>query len=195
MPDQKRSPEPKEHRLFIAADLPLPLHNHLTRVQERVRGLCRKLSVTPADNLHLTLKFIGEVDTAKRDEIIGLVQTLDLTTFGPLTVEQDRYGSFTSREKENLIWAGLSPSPGLIALVDQIQDELSTLGIPRDQKRWLPHITLARRAVLKDKSCDLSGLPLIRGTRPVPTISLYLSERTAKGMRYTPLVRLQVGRG
>ena len=123
-------------RLFVALDLPDQQRQSLAALCCGIPGM---KWVSP-DSLHLTLRFIGEVDEAMAEEI-----DLDLSHIkaDPLDLTIRGLGSFGSKRPDHL-WAGLEPNPALHHLAARIESTLQRLGLPAEPRRYTPHITLGR---------------------------------------------------
>ncbi len=125
-------------RLFVAIDLPAP-------VRERLAGLCCGLPgarwVEP-EQLHLTLRFIGEVDGALfRDIRADLAEA----AIPPFAMGLKGLGCFPPRKAPRVLWVGVEPAQGeLVRLRNRVENCLTRLGIEPEHRKFAPHITLAR---------------------------------------------------
>ena len=156
-------------RLFIAICLSEELREALGQVQRQMKAGRVTGDYTPAENLHLTLAFIGEYPDP---------DAIDLPPVEPFTLELSGFGSFG-----DLWWAGLSPCPPLNRYVAALRHALADEGIPFDRKKFSPHITLLRRGV---------GRPAVQvppAKMRVDHVSLMRSDRGRHGMIYTELRR------
>ncbi len=156
-------------RLFVAIRLDPKLRAALADMQAQMRAQRVTGNYTPAENLHLTLAFIG--DYPDPDDV-------PLPEFTPFELRLSGYGSFG-----DLWWAGLERSAPLEACARRLRRALSDAGIPFDKKRFSPHITLARRAQGRPALC----VPEV--AMRVDHISLMRSERGKNGMIYTEIRR------
>ncbi len=130
-------PAPSE-RLFLAIPLPAIVREALGGLQEARRGF----RWTEPENLHLTLKFIGDCTAEGRETIVTALSAVNVRRF-PVTIEG--LGLFPRRGPPGVLWAGVAkPHPHLFALHQQIDDTLFGLGIEPDRIRYTPHVTLAR---------------------------------------------------
>ena len=161
-------------RLFLAIQLNDEIRTALTDVQAvwKRRGVTG--NYTLAENLHLTLVFIGDYP-----DPYDVLETLDGLAFSPVTLRLEGFGSFG-----DLWWAGLSESPGLEAIVRRIRHRLSEAEIPFDRKKFSPHITLIRKAS-RNGSKDLPPVSLPSASMEAGRISLMRSDRGKNGMIYT----------
>ena len=157
-------------RLFIAIQLSEEIRSALTDVQEYLMRRGVRGNYTSAENLHLTLAFIGEYPDPD-----AVLDAMDSVSFMPFSLKTDGFGSFG-----DLWWIGLSKSEQLEAAVRRVRHALSDAGIPFDRKRFSPHITLIRRA-----EGNMPGIQLARAEMRVSHISLMRSDRGKNGMIYT----------
>lgn len=125
------------HRLFVAVDLPEEVKG---AVSDLTRGQTWARWIAP-EQLHLTLRFIGEVDSV----IFSAVRdALSVVRFSSFRLALCGAGHFPPGRNARVIWVGLSPCPELIELQQDIELALSATGIEPEQRPFSPHITLAR---------------------------------------------------
>lgn len=168
-------------RLFLG--LALPGH-----IRAPLAGLCGGIPaarwVAP-ENLHLTLRFIGEVEQETAHEITAHLARVKEAPFD-LTLKG--VGYFGSPRRIRSLWVGVGPSPPLMALREKIETSLQRAGLAPEGRNFTPHITLARfkfgtRSRLEDY---LSGNALFAaGLFTVDGFVLFSSRLGAKGATYT----------
>jgi len=171
------------YRLFVAIDLP-------AEVKERLRALCGGLPGArwvDGEQLHLTLRFIGEVDGGVRDEIAGGLAEVQAAAF-PLALQG--VGHFPPRGQPRVVWVGVERSPPLIHLHGRVESALAAAGMERDGRKFSPHITLARLTATPATRVGryLEEFGLFR-TEPFPVdeFTLYSSTLTRHGAVHTPV--------
>ena len=157
-------------RLFLAVNLSPEMKNALTDVQRAMYDRGVRGNFTPAENLHLTLAFIGEYPSAD-----AVMDALSGVTFTPFDLQLDGVGRFG-----DLWWAGLRESAALAAIVRRVRRALAEGGIPFDRKHFNPHVTLLRKA-----SRDAAGVAIAPVSMTVRAVSLMSSRRGRNGMIYT----------
>ncbi|WP_340159225.1 RNA 2',3'-cyclic phosphodiesterase [uncultured Hoeflea sp.] len=123
-------------RLFTALEVPREAALSLSLLRGGLPG-ARWMR---GENYHITLRFIGDVDCHTADELIAAFDRIDRPSFS-LTLSG--MGSFGSK-KPHSIWAGVAPSPELMALQAEIERICQRHGLPPDPRRFSPHVTLAR---------------------------------------------------
>ena len=124
-------------RLFVAIDLPDTIKQTLHRCRPHISGG----RWVKDEQLHLTIRFIGEVHDDLLHDIRVALQSVDLKPF-PLKLQGT--GFFPSRRKPRVLWVGIEESSRLKTLHNRIESALVTIGIEPDNRRFVPHITLAR---------------------------------------------------
>lgn len=159
-------------RLFVAIQLSDEMKTSLINLMHDCKTKGIKGNYTPAQNLHLTLCFIGEtqeVDTVK--------QALRMVKYKPFKLALTEPGNF-----DDLIWAGARSGQGINALVADIRKALHEAGISFDEKKFVPHITLIRKA-----SKNPGKVSVQKAEMMVKKISLMKSERINGKMVYTEI--------
>ncbi|HTY20569.1 MAG TPA: RNA 2',3'-cyclic phosphodiesterase [Geobacteraceae bacterium] len=129
------------YRLFVAIDLPEQVKEAVTGIFNR--GLAGARWVPP-EQLHLTLRFIGDCAERTFEEIRGGLSAPKSAPF-PLTIRG--IGHFPPRGEPRVLWVGVEDSVELSTLQAKIEREIVSAGIEADKRRFSPHITIAR---LKD---------------------------------------------
>jgi 2'-5' RNA ligase len=124
-------------RLFVALSLPEMVRNRLALLGGGVPGA----NWLPPENLHLTLRFIGEVSPPEARDIDGALARLGGE---PLRIELAGVGQFGDRRNAKVLWVGVRPNPALTALRDRIESALVRAGLPPESRKYFPHVTLAR---------------------------------------------------
>jgi len=124
-------------RLFVAIDLPWEIRERLARLATGLPG-ARWVS---NENLHMTLRFIGEVQPNQAEDIDLALQALRGRSF-PLTLKG--IGTHTRGGRDVALWLGVERTPGLEHLQAKIETALQRAGLPPERRRFLPHVSLAR---------------------------------------------------
>ncbi len=168
-------------RLFVAIDIPEALCTFLHTMGRGIPG------AKPVDTaqIHLTLRFIGEVDGGMAKDIKEALNDIHLPAF-PLTV--CGFGHFPPRKAPRVLWAGLAPSKELLHLRNRIERLLVACGLAAEQRKFSPHITIARlkNSPLKRIGEFLAGNALFRSEEfQVSTFVLYSSRLLKNGAAHT----------
>lgn len=124
-------------RLFVAIDIPPAVRFLVHDIARRIAGA----RPVPRDQLHLTLRFIGEIET---DVLPSLMENLATVQSPPFPLALKGVGHFPLRGKPRIVWAGITPQSELSRLSSRIDQSLEGLGLIRETRQFSPHITFAR---------------------------------------------------
>ena len=134
-------------RLFVALEIPATVRNNLEELIEQFRRLSgqdhrKGPRWVRAENLHVTLKFIGEAAPGKLEEIRRVLSGVRSSAFVELKCRG--LGFFPNEKRPQVFWAGLDASENLPRLVQDVDRALVPEGIERERRPFAPHLTLAR---------------------------------------------------
>lgn len=176
-------------RAFLAIELSEEIRERLKGVQDVLRTSSARMTFVAPENIHITVKFLGEVDTALLPRVMDAIRGVSVAPFpvraGRVTVN-DPKRPFT-------VWCTISDGGVSQELFSHIEDALEPLGFTREKRRFLPHATLAR---IKRSDPSLSGV-LARldtedyGECTVTGISLKKSTLTPQGPVYEDLLEVR----
>lgn len=125
------------HRLFIAIDL-------TEEIKAQLAELCSGLPGAhwvPSEQLHLTLRFIGDTD----DRLLAhLKDELTAIRLPPFTLSLQRIGCFPSPQRPRVVWTGIQGEATLFQLATAVERVVTAAGLPAEQRPFTPHITLGR---------------------------------------------------
>jgi 2'-5' RNA ligase len=171
-------------RLFVAIQPPLAIRERLLAAMGGVINARWQSD----EQLHLTLRFIGEVDRHGAADIGAALGTIHHSRF---TLSLDRIGQFDKRGRAEALWVGVTPQEAVEGLKRKIDQALIRVGVVPEQRAYLPHITLAR---FSRKPGDISDFAARSGQLAaapftVDNFILYESHLAADGAAYVPLAR------
>lgn len=191
-------------RLFVALDIEQSIRERIMRFVEGLHNFAPDARWTKPESMHVTLKFIGE----QPDSAVGSIkQALSAVTATTTGISFRGYGFFPTPKAARVFWVGIEAGSELAALASAIDEKLSALGIPKEDRAFSPHLTLARGAggsgsprrnrqdqhnrtfqILQEK---LAALPTPEfGTMTPREFFLYQSQLSPKGSKYTKLARI-----
>lgn len=126
-------------RLFVAVPIPQAIQDQLRKLHTSI-PTARWVDVA---NIHITLKFIGEVDQHQATGITSMLRTFQSPAFD---IHLQGVGTFPpgNRKPPRVLWVGIHPQPLLAALQRKVESALNALGIPPEDRPFSPHLTLAR---------------------------------------------------
>jgi len=129
-------------RLFVAIEIPGEIRAALAAFLKELRAIAPQANWVRADNLHVTLKFLGEVEPSK----LAAVKTALAAIRSPQAVALDfrGLGFFPNEKRPRVFWTGMEASPNLVPLAADIDQALYKLGFSREERPFTPHLTLAR---------------------------------------------------
>ena len=167
-------------RLFTAIEIPETVQREIVRIQPRdlVDG-----ALTAPNQMHLTLHFIGEITDPGA---ASLQATFHVVRFTPFSLKLSVTGCFAADNRPGFLWVGVDRSPQLLALHHEIGQALQSLGIPLEDRPYLPHVTIAR---LDSPQNDATRLFLketesFRSSFDVSSFTLHSVERVAGAASY-----------
>lgn len=126
-------------RLFVAIAMPEEIADRLAAA---MGGLDGARWVDP-DDLHLTLRFVGEVGREAAGDLAAALSVMHAPAFA---LRLGGFGQFGSGRRVRALWAGVEPSPALALLQGRVEAAARRAGQPAETRRFVPHVTLARMA-------------------------------------------------
>jgi 2'-5' RNA ligase len=181
-------------RVFCAVELPGEIRAAVAAHASRLRRDFpdARASWARPEGVHITLKFIGEVEAA-RVQALSRAASVAVETFSPFSLSIEEAGTFPPRGAARVLWLGVKDESGLLAnLQRRLEQECEAAGFPREERAFNPHLTLARLRTPKD------ALALCEAHRRTPfgpypfevaELLVIRSELGPGGSRYTPLSR------
>lgn len=131
-------------RLFIALPIPPAPLAELLDYQRQCRGQLPELRWSRPEQLHLTLRFLGEQTEDSLEQLADCVLSVG-RSHPPVDLLLDRAGAFPDRRRARVVWLGVAESRPLQDLYDDLSLSLqNTVGIPPERRRFHPHLTLGR---------------------------------------------------
>ncbi len=181
-------------RAFIAIKLAPEIQDTLRLLQEELRGSSAGVTWVAPGNLHLTLKFLGEIDEATLGKAVSIVE--ECAAASPaFTLSVAGCGAFPNTRRPRVIWAGVTiGSNEMKRLANTLEDKLQKIGIPKEDRAFSSHITLGRvrspgydpgrASCLEQKKDYLTSAPL---AMRVTTVTLFKSTLAPTGPVYEAL--------
>jgi 2'-5' RNA ligase len=130
-------------RVFVAINLSQQEKSRLEAAARPLRESRFPIRWVPAPNVHLTLKFLGEVE---EDRLPALYAAADGAAAGleGFDMAANGFGAFPSLRRPQVVWAGVEDNPPLSDLQERVEAALEALGYERERRRFHPHLTLGR---------------------------------------------------
>lgn len=182
-------------RAFIAFNLPAAERARIAAAMVSLHDRPLPVRWTAADGLHLTLKFLGDIEGVEVSRLDDALREIG-QQHDPLELRVGGLGAFPSLRRANVVWIGVQQEPELMELQAEVELAMSRLGYGREQKPFRPHITVGR---LRNgaRAPDIErvvGDVAYESTVRVTTIDLMRSHLSQDGARYEPLLRPALGR-
>ncbi|MBI3099373.1 MAG: RNA 2',3'-cyclic phosphodiesterase [Planctomycetes bacterium] len=180
-------------RTFVAVEFDEPIRDRLTAMQDRLRESKADVRWVGRDALHVTLKFCGEI-AEETLPAVGSRCTAAAAAHRPGRVTVKGLGVFPPRGEPRILWAGVDDPAGICGgLAETLEEGMLPLGILREDRPFLPHLTIGRvrtpkgldrlvKTMESEKAADF-------GTCHLREIVLFKSELHPGGARYTALGR------
>lgn len=190
----------KSIRAFIAIQLPSEIQESLELIlhnsQPGLQGLVRWV---PVRNIHITLKFLGNVPHEKLADLETALGDI-AGNFPPFAIEAKNLGAFPTIQRAKVIWVGIEPNEALHHLYLAMEEVMNHLGFPKEDRQFSPHLTLARvndpasPEIYRKISSVLTKFQTVRaGSFLAKEITLFRSDLTPHGSIYTPLAKMPLG--
>ena len=189
-------------RAFVAIELPDEIRSALSDLIEDLRrSNIRSMRLVRAEGIHLTLKFLGEIDRGQVDSVVAAVSGV-ARAHRAFTLELGGVGAFPRRDSPRVLWVGMGGQLApLLDLQRDVEGAVAPLGFSRETREFSPHLTVARlrdgtSMADKQKAAQTlfsarieSGLPV-----DVDSLSLVQSRLLPEGAVYECLARMPLGK-
>lgn len=182
-------------RLFIAVDLPGASRDRIESLIADLRREVPEVRWARIEGVHLTLKFLGEVEEGRLRALAAILDRRAAAA-GGFTVLLKGVGMFGTKSRPRVVWCGvMDPDGGLARLAASIDDGCAETGFPREARPFHPHLTLAR---LKGPSRSLAAAVDARtdldlGGFAVTSFHLFRSLLRPRGAEYLRLTEHRLG--
>lgn len=181
-------------RSFLAVDLPMALRESMVRATMGIRTPAADVKWVRPEGIHLTLKFFGNIEEGQVEPIVNAVSGV-ITGQKPLSLKAEGIGAFPDLRRPRVIWIGMTGDIERLMIIQKnIEQVLSVLGFPAEDRPFTPHLTLGRVRSYKrasDLAHKIEGLKDINfAPFTVNELILYKSALRPEGAIYTPLRRL-----
>lgn len=194
---ESASNEPGQIRTFICVEIPEAIKERIALLQREMRQTDAQVSWAKPENIHLTIKFLGNVAQSKIQPVCRAVERA-AASIEQFEIEIAGAGCFPSPRNARVLWVGLAELPGALKrLHASVEDELAREGFPREPKRFSPHLTIARIRSLHGAGLLAEQL-IARSFEPesftAREVIVMRSDLKPTGSIYTPLAVIPLGR-
>ncbi len=181
-------------RAFIAIELPQKIRDFLGRIQEQLETSGADVKWVKPENIHLTLKFLGEIDDKKMSGVSEILDAVakDKDSF---QIRISSLGAFPSTNSPRVIWVGISRGDAETkAIAKELEEKIAQIGIPKEDRPFSSHITIGRTRSTLRREKLVRGLQDLQDnaekedlTFNATKITLFKSTLTPKGPVYEVL--------
>ena len=176
-------------RMFLAVDLDEKLQDIVTEVQKRISEVDAQLKFVEPENLHFTLKFLGEVSDNKAEELSGMIRD-KIVDYDPFKISIMGTGFFPHPGYIRVVWLGVA-NPEIYSDLQKTLDEEFVKHGFRKERSYIPHLTIARVKGAKNKEALIGLINEMEnigiGDMVVNELVLKKSELTPAGPIYTDI--------
>jgi RNA 2',3'-cyclic 3'-phosphodiesterase len=179
-------------RSFLALEVSAPVVDYLSGVIERLSKRTRDIKWVKKDAIHITLKFLGEIEEALAPKILEALQPIG-SRFAPSMISLKEIDAFPSRRRARVVIVRLDKGTDeMKAIFEAVEEGLTGFDFEREAREYTPHITLGRmRTPQPFPDGDLP--PLEKMVSTVDGLVLFKSKLTPGGAIYTPVWKIKLG--
>ena len=186
-------------RCFLAIELPNAIQKKIEEVQRDLKTSHADVKWVHPENIHLTLKFFGNIEESKVDPILQSIGSLIQRT-SPFSLKVQGTGAFPHSKNPRVIWMGLMDGKEILARFQkELEGILAKIGFEPEDRPFQPHLTLGRMKSSRGKDELVGKMEKHReeefGDVEAEEVVLFQSELRPTGPIYTPLGRLKMGLG
>jgi 2'-5' RNA ligase len=190
--DTSQFPMSHTIRAFIAIELPEKIIYTIRKVQEEIKSYGLKIRWVRPENIHLTLKFLGDIQEADTEKVERAVSE-SVTGHPPISLAVRGIGVFPGIKRPRVIWLGVSnPLDVLTTFQKTLDEKLEAMGFPKEKKPFRGHLTLGRiKSNIDPKTLNDALKEFTRFESEhflADRIMLYKSDLKPNGPVYTKLI-------
>lgn len=173
-------------RLFLAINLPPHLRSAISVATAPLRNVAPDVRWTSEAKLHLTMKFLGEQDESRLDEITRVLHAV-AAMHSASEVAVSGFGAFPNARRPRIVWIGVERAPRLELLAHDIEEAYAAIGFEPEGRAFRPHITLGR---IRERPTGDDAKVLARTAKRIdfedslPVLSLDLMRSAPNGAEY-----------
>lgn len=188
-------------RAFIAIELNAQLQSQLAEIIRQLKSpQTAAVRWVAAQNIHLTLKFLGEISTANLQMLTSRLQA-EAQRHAPFEITVGGLGAFPNPRRPRVVWVGMQAPPALTSLQHGVENETNRLGYTPEDKPFSPHLTIGRvtnnadPAEVQQVAAALGKMTVGElGSVRVDAITLFRSDLQPTGAVYTVVYKAAMGK-
>ena len=180
-------------RGFIAIDI--PINNKIIEMENEIKKTGADLKLVELKNIHITLKFLGDTDEEKINEIEEIIKN-SIEEVHPFNIKLKGSGVFPNKNYMKVIWIGIEGAETIEEIAKKIEKQLENIGFQTEKRGFSAHLTIARVKSSKNKEKIIQILEKYQDVEfaiiDVNSVKLKKSDLTPKGPIYTTLKELKL---
>lgn len=180
-------------RSFIAIELPESTVNLLVKLQQEFKKCGADVRWIKPGSIHLTLKFLGNINENNVDEIVELLRRVS-KKYEAFNLTLSGIGVFPNNRSPRVLWVGIDINDSLTRLQNDIEEEIYLTGFEKEKRKFTPHLTLGRFKTSRGKGALMDKIDLYHDNRfssiYVRSVLLMRSDLGQTGAKYTQLAEL-----
>src|SRR3972149_9024661 len=131
-------------RAFIACDIPDLFLEKISSVQDRLKGLDMDVTWTKVGGIHITLKFLGDIEEGYIDKVAAVIEEISKGQ-APFEISIKGSGAFPNLKNPRVVWIGVEDEVNVLSKLQQgLDDRIKGLGFEPEDREFRPHLTLGR---------------------------------------------------
>ncbi len=179
-------------RTFLALPTPADIVAYLKEVAGRLERRTEGVRWVRDEGIHITVKFLGEIEEGMAEKVRGVLTPIG-ALFGPFRASLGGLDAFPARRSARVIVVklkeGIEPAQ---AIFEEVEERLAAIGIERERRKLVPHLTLGRRRIPKPFP-NGDPMPIEEKEFPIEQLVLYKSTLTPGGAIYAPIWKIKLG--
>lgn len=184
-------------RCFISLELPEELKKNIYGYIEKLKAAGADVKWIPPENLHLTLKFLGNTQEELLKDINERLISL-AKSHERFSLQVSGAGAFPNIKYPRVIWLGVHDSEEIIKLQHDMDESMAGLGFEKDDKQFTPHLTIGRVKSMRNKDALIKELATLKevdfGKIGVNNITMMKSELKPGGAEHFKLSEIPIGK-
>jgi len=180
-------------RGFIAIDM--ESNKKLIEFENEIKKTGADLKLVDPENIHITLKFLGDTEETLISEIEKIMNNAVKET-KPFNIQLKGTGVFPNQNYIKVVWVGIEHGDPIASIANEIDEKLSKLGFKKEERAFSPHLTIARVKTSRNKDKLLQTIEKYRDVEfsdiKVDLIKLKKSDLTPKGPIYTTIKEVKI---
>ncbi len=182
-------------RTFICIELPEEIQDDIAVLQHAIKPMGRGIRWVPPRSIHLTFKFLGDVEQDQLGEIETAVKEA-CNQISPFALQVDKTGAFPTFKRPRIYWIGFRSVPDMmLRLQSAIENELCKIGFAKEKRKFTPHLTIGRVKYgdgVREVSHYLQNNSFESVSFDVESVIIMKSELSSAGAKYTPLAKIKL---